>query len=190
MTKGDDMNIRRIDPEPITIYLAIAATFTATVAAANYIKTHFEPLPSSVRRRITESLVQLEGHVRHLRTDLDILQDIFSEAEFPNGRAIKLGNGAYLTAAEFNRYMKVSNGVISRLGEVNKLTLKMEKETTNLRYIEDRPITNMLGDVYERLDSLLNARDLSIDGAWEQLRYIADNLEDSINEIRKQIGGY
>jgi uncharacterized coiled-coil protein SlyX len=188
MTKGENMTIRRIDPEPITIYLAIVATFTASVAAANYVKTHCKPLPSSVRMRISKSLAELEDHVRRLRADLDILQDIFSKAKFPNGTGIRLGNGAYLSATEFDRYMKVSSSVIHRLSDVNKLTLKMEKETTRLDYLEDGPVTNILGQVYESLDSLLNSHDLSIDRAWEQLRYIADNFEKAIDDLREQIG--
>ncbi|MBT3015758.1 MAG: hypothetical protein KME63_08450 [Candidatus Thiodiazotropha sp. (ex Clathrolucina costata)] len=181
------MTIRRIDPEPITIYLAIAATFTATVAAANYVKTHHRPLPTAIRRKLAGSLAELEDHVVRLRADLDILEDIFSKAEFPNGTGIRLGNGAYLTPEDFNRYMKVSSGVIRRLSEVNKLTLKMEKDASRLDYLEEGPVTNMLGQAQERLDELLNSRDLSIESAWEQLRYIADNLDSAIRELRNQI---
>jgi hypothetical protein len=188
MPKGDAMNVRRIDPEPITIYLAIVATFTASVAAANYIKTHYKPLPSAVRAGVSKSLAELEDHVKHLRADLSILKDIFAKAMFPNGRGIRLGNGAYLTADEFSRYMKTSDSVIRRLGDVNKLTLKMEREATKLPNPQDLGITNVLGSAYEELDSLLNSRDLSIDSAWERLRSIADNLETAIDELRKQLG--
>lgn len=181
------MTIRRIDPEPITIYLAIAATFTATVAAANYVKTHHRPLPTAIRRKLAGSLAELEDHVVRLRADLDILQDIFSKAEFPNGTRIRLGNGAYLTPEDFNRYMKVSGGVIRRLSEVNKLTLKMEKDASRLDYIEEGTVTNMLGQAQERLDKLLSSTDLSIESAWEQLRYIADNLDNAIRDLRIQI---
>ena len=40
---------KRVDSEPITIYVAIAATYAASVATANYIKTHYGALPTRVR---------------------------------------------------------------------------------------------------------------------------------------------
>lgn len=187
MTNGGEMTIRRIDPEPITIYLAIAATFTATVAAANYVKTHHGPLPTAIRQKLASHLAELDDHIVRLRADLDILQDIFSEAEFPNGTGIRLGNGAYLTPYGFDRYVKVTDSIIRRLSEVNKLSLKMEKQASGLDYFEDGPVTNMLGQAHDNLDKLLNSKDLSIESAWEQLRYIADNLDRAIHEIRNQI---
>lgn len=182
------MTVRRIDPEPITIYLAIAATFSATVAAANYVKTHYKPLPSAVRVNVSRSLVELEDHVKRLRADLSILRDIFSKAEFQDGRGIRLGNGAYLTSAEFSRYMKVSKGVMRRLAEVNEVTLKMERETTRLSSPPQQGVTNVLGAAYEELERLLQSRNLSVDDAWEQMESIANSLEAAIRDIRKQLG--
>jgi hypothetical protein len=84
--------------------------------------------------------------------------------------------------------MNTSESVIRRLGDVNKLTLKMERETTKLQNPQDLGITNVLGSAYEELESLLNSRDLSIDSAWERLHSIADNLETAIDKLRKQLG--
>ena len=178
---------RRIDPEPVTIYLAIVATFTASVAAVNYIKTHHKPLPSTVRANVSQSLAELEDHTKHLRADLSIIQDIFSKAKFPNGRTIRLGNGAYLTAAEFSRYMGTSDAVLRRLRDVHKLALKMEREATRLTALQAGPITNILGETYESLDDLMNNRNLTVDNAWEKLRAIADGLEHAIRELRRQL---
>lgn len=178
---------RRIDPEPITIYLAIVATFTASVAAVNYIKTHQKPLPSQMRESVSHALTELEDHTKHLRADLSIIQDIFSKASFPNGRTIRLGNGALLTAAEFSRYMGTSDAVLRRLRDVHKVAMKMEREVSRLTYVQAGQVTNLLGDTYGRLNDLINSRDLSVDHAWEQLRAVADGLEQAIRELRKQL---
>jgi hypothetical protein len=49
---------RHIDPEPITIYLAIVATYSASVATVNYLKTH---CGMSLRRRRTKQLPRALG---------------------------------------------------------------------------------------------------------------------------------
>lgn len=183
------MSERRIDPEPITIYLAIVATFTASVSAANYIKTHYKTLPAVAHKNISRSLAELEDHVRYLRADVEIIRNIFSRAQFPNGRAIRLGSGAHLTEAEFGRFMKTSQSVIRRLADVQELALKMERETTKMPGLQQLPFTNALGAAYEQLESLLSSRDLSVNSAWEQMQSIAESVEKAIRELRRQLGG-
>ena len=85
---------RRLDPEPITIYMAIAGTCAATAATVNLIKTHYKPLPSEVRNRLVELLTNLEDHIKRLVADLSIIEDIFRQAKFPKVKTIRLGNGA------------------------------------------------------------------------------------------------
>lgn len=43
---------RKIDPEPISIYMALMATLAASVASLNYIKSHRKPLPSRTREAV------------------------------------------------------------------------------------------------------------------------------------------
>jgi hypothetical protein len=182
------MMARRIDPEPISIYMAIMATFAASVAAVNYVKTHHRPLPSKVRSELVSLLAELEDHTKHLRMDLSIIEDIFRDATFQRGPAIALGNGAQLTENEFSRYEDVSDHVFSALRKVHKLSLKIERKATSLDGLEMAQTTNALGETYTKLDQLLQSRELILQRGWKELRSIARGLEQVIDELRSQLG--
>lgn len=178
---------RRIDPEPITIYMAIAATYAASVATVNYLKTHYAALPTQIRAKLVTSLTKLEGHAKGLREDVRVIEGIFKNAKFSAGRKIRLGNGAYLTPKEFSRYERSSDNVIRRLRQVQKLCLKMERDAGKLKTLHTGLITNALGDTYRRLRRLLESRDLTFEKAWKELEAIANGLEKAIEEFRKQL---
>jgi len=185
--EGKLMVTRRTDPEPITIYMAILATYAASVATVNYVKANYKPLPTKVRARLVKHLAELSDHVRHLRTDLSIIEDIFRNASFPNGQTIRLGNGAHLMPSEFSRYEVASDDVFRRLRAVHKISLKVEREATRLSGLDLAPTTNVLGETYARLEKLLDSQNLTVERAWEELRAIAGGLERAIEELRRQI---
>ena len=178
---------RRIDPEPVTIFAAIVATYAATVATINYIKSHHKPLPSVVRAKLLKQLTELDDHAKKLRAEVAIVEDIFKNAKYASAKSIRLGNGAQLTASDFSRYMEVSDSIIGRFREVNKLTLQMEREATKATSLQLGPTVNVLGDVYSKLEHLLEARNLSQERAWTDLRAISDGLDSAITELRKQL---
>jgi hypothetical protein len=178
---------RRLDPEPITIYLAAMATLSLGIAAANYAKTHFKPLPSQVRRTVISLLTEVEDHAKYLQTDLRVLQDIFAKAHFSGGRTIRLGNGALLNAEEFSRYETVADKLLRRLRDLNKTCLKLERQAARLDSLELGGTAKRLGEAHERFEKLLASRDLSVDRAWAELRAIAQALEGAISDLRKQL---
>ncbi|ARO86658.1 hypothetical protein EBAPG3_002065 [Nitrosospira lacus] len=178
---------RRIDPEPVVIFMAFMGTIGAMVGAVNYVKTHYKPLPSQVREKLVRSLRELDDHIKHLRADLANIEEIFLNARFPRDRTIRLGNGAYLTPIEFARYEKVSDKIFCRIREVQKLSLKIEREATKLDALNMAPTTNVLGQVYERQTKLMEARNLTLEEAWGELHGIAQGLECAIEELEKQL---
>lgn len=180
---------RRIDPDPITIYMAIVATCAAAVGTVNLMKSHYKPLPTKVRAKLKVSLTTLGDHAKQLRADLSIIEEIFRDARFPIERTIRFGSGAYVTVYEFARYEKVSKGVFRRLGEVHKLSLKMERDAMKLSELKMGQTTNVLGEVYENLDRLMESRNLSPEEAWHSLRTIAEGLEKAIVDLTKQLSG-
>lgn len=95
---------KRIDPEPITIFMAIAAAYAASVATVNFVKTHFPPLPTRLRARLARQLDGLDEHVKCLRGDLNIIGDLLGGAHFPAGRDIRFGTPAFLTPSQIARY--------------------------------------------------------------------------------------
>ncbi len=179
---------RRIDPEPITIFMAIMATFSASVAAVNYVKTHHRPLPTKVRAELMSLLAELDDHTKHLRVDLSIIENIFRNASFQREQTIRLGNSGHLTENDFSRYEKVSDNVFRTLRTVHKIALKMERKATRLEGFEMATTTNALGETYTKLDRLLESRNLTLTKAWEELRSIAQGLEQVIDELRNQLG--
>jgi hypothetical protein len=100
---------RRIDPEPIAIFMAIMAAFSASVAAVNYVKTHHRPLPTKVRAELIWLLTDLDDHTKDLRADLSKIEDIFRNASFQLERTIRFGNSVHLTENDFFRYQRVSD---------------------------------------------------------------------------------
>ena len=178
---------RRIDPEPITIYMAVVATIAASIAAANYARTHLKPAPSEMRWEILDTLTELEDESRYLLADLGVLRDIFEKAEFPTGRALRLRNGVYLTPADFRRYENLSDSMYRRLRTLNKIGLSLEKRVARYGDVEAGPSTNMLGEAYYKLEKLLDARDMSIDGAWRELQSLTELVLRAVSEIRRQL---
>jgi hypothetical protein len=184
---GDFAMARRIDPDPITIYMAIVATYSASVATVNYLKTHYKQLPTKSRAKLVVSLAKLGEHTKGMREDAKTIRGIFQNAKFAAGRKIRLGNGAELTQRDFSRFEKTSDNVLRRLRKVHKLCLKMERETAKLGTLETGQITNVLGETYRRLQRLLESRDLSFEKAWAELDAIAEGLERAIADLRKQL---
>jgi hypothetical protein len=179
---------RRIDPEPITIYMAVAATYAAAVATVNFVKTHYPTLPTQVRAGLLRSLARLEMHAKGLRADTEVIRGIFRDAKFARGRTIRFGNNAELTDHAFRQYMKVCDNVLRRLREAHNLSLKMERQATRAKDLQLGPVTNVLGETYAKVERLLDSRNLSFDQAWDELDSIAAGLEDAIRELRGQIG--
>jgi hypothetical protein len=182
------VNERRVDPEPITIFLAIMAGVSGTIAAANYVRTHhLKPVQSSVRAKILELLAKLEDQSRELRGNVGTLRDIFSSSTFSQGGSIRVGNGAYLTPANYSRYKAVSENVYRQLQDVNRITNKLEEQTSRHADLETRATSNMLGDAYGRLDRLIAARDLSSEQGWGELDALIALVERAISELRRQL---
>jgi hypothetical protein len=48
--------------------------------------------------------------------------------------------------------------------------------------------TNVLGETYTKLERLFQSRELILEKAWEELRSIAEGLEQVIYELRNQLG--
>ena len=101
MKEADTSSERRVDPEPITIFLAVMAGISGTIAAANYVRTHLKPAQSRVRANILELLAQVEDQTRELRAHVGMLREIFAGATFSQGGSIRVGTSAYLTPANY-----------------------------------------------------------------------------------------
>lgn len=181
------MSERRIDPEPITIFLAVLSTVSATVASANYVRTHLKPEPSRVRGEIAELISRLEDEIRYLKIDVQILRNIFDQAEFPDGARMRFRNGAWLSLADFKRYEGVSENIYRRMKLVGNLGGKLEKQTSRYAGLETRVSTNYLGEAYSELDRLLDSRDLYVSEAWERVERLAALTERALSEVRRQI---
>ena len=181
------MRERKIDPEPITIFLAVLSTISATVASANYVKTHFKPEPSRLRGEILELLSTLTDEVRYLRIDVQILREIFRNAEFPDGNRMRFRNGAWLSIADFKRYEGVTENIYRRMKIVGKLGGKLERHTSRYSGLSLREPTNYLGEAYSELDRLLDSRDLYVEQAWERVERLTKLTEQALNNIRRQL---
>jgi hypothetical protein len=179
---------RRADPEPFTIVAAVAAVTGASIAAVNYWKTHHKALPHKTRRRLLTRLDQLAAETRYLRADVDEVETIFRNAQFPEGRTLRLGNGALLTADEFHRYERVADQIFTRLKRLHKLTLKVQGLAFDLPFTDKRQTVNTAGDSIARAEALIRSRDFSIDKAWAELRALASELEAMVKQLRADLG--
>jgi hypothetical protein len=63
----------------------------------------------------------------------------------------------------------------------------MEREATKATTLQLAATVNVLGDVYSKLDQLLEARNLSVERAWADIHVIADGLATAIAELRRQL---
>lgn len=186
---GDVMNDleRRIDPEPIAIFMALMATYAASIASLNYVKSHRRPIPSQTRRSVVDDVTRIQDSIRQVTTDLETIRQIFSTARFVNGNAIKLGNGAYLSYGEFTRYERTSASVFRTLGNLHRTCLKLERHALTYIGLEMFHPTNQLGKAYELFEALRTTRDLSVEKAWDDLSRMAELIESACEAVRKQI---
>jgi len=179
---------RKIDPEPISIFMAIMATYAASVSSLNYIKSHERPLPSQTRRAVLEDVTRIEDLIRQVRNDLETIRLIFSKADFIAGRTIRLGNGAYLSYDEFKRYERTAASIFSTLSTLHRTCLKLELHARNYTGLEMFKPTNELGLAYELFEELRTTKDLSVDDAWTDLDRLAYFIESACTNVREQIG--
>ena len=179
---------RRSDPEPITMIAAAAAVTGASISAVNFWRTHHKPLPQRTRAKLIARLDQLAAETRYLRADVEEVEAIFRNAPFPQGRTVRLGNGAMLTATEFTRYERVADQIFGRLKRIHKLALKVQGLAFDLPYTDKRETLNTGGDSLSRAENLIRSRDFSVDEAWAELRALATELEKIIKQLRADLG--
>ena len=179
---------RRADPEPLTIVVAIAAVAGASITAVNYWRTHHKALPHKTRRKLLARLDQLAAETRYLRADVDEVETIFRNAQFPEGRTLRLGNGALLTANEFHRYERVADQIFTRLKRLHKATLKAQGLAFDLPFTDKKQTVNAAGESLARAEALIQSRNFSIDKAWAELRALATDLEAMIRQLRVDLG--
>jgi len=180
--------MRRADPEPITIIAAIAAVMGASISAVNYWQTHQGPLPHRTRAKLVVKLDQLAAEARYLRADVDELEAIFRNAQFPEGRTLRLGNGAMLTLDEFHRYERIADQLFARLKKLHKLALKVQGLAFDLPFTDKRQTLNVAGESLARAERLMQSRNFAVDEAWRELRQLATDLEQMVKQLRAELG--
>ncbi len=180
---------RKIDPEPISIYMALMATLAASVASLNYIKSHRKPLPTQTREAVYDDVTEVEDHVRKIRADLETIKQVFSRADYISGKTMRLGNGVYLPYVEFKRYERTAASVFRTLAALHRTSLKLERHALNHNGLEMGPATNQLGEAYELFESLRTTKDLTVERAWGELDRLASLIEAACNGVREQLRG-
>lgn len=178
---------RKVDPEPITIFMAIMATYAASVASLNYVKSHHKPLPSRTRYRVLSDVNKISALIHEIRLDLSTVREIFASAEFVQERTIKLGNGALLSYEDFSLYQRVSANVFQNLARTHKLCLDLEKHALRHDGLDMSRPTNELGAAYELFEYLWQNKNLAVEEAWEHLEQFAELIQASCNGVRRQL---
>ena len=187
MSEDTELTVRRIDPEPFTIIAAVTGVVgaaTGTIALWRDIK---RPLPSRVRSKILRQIDSLDDELLHLDADLSVVEQLFARSEFPNGRYVRLGNGARMTPADFATYERLASYIFRRLDRVYCKVLALEKLTVTVPYMEEEKYTHHIGESGGRLQELLASRDLSIEKSWHILRDAILHIRELCREIREQL---
>jgi hypothetical protein len=83
---------------------------------------------------------------------------------------------------------KDDTSVFRTLRTIHKISLEIERKATRLEELEMAKTTNVLGETYTKLERLFQSRELILEKAWEELRSIAEGLEQVIYELRNQLG--
>ena len=182
-----DTRQRKIDPEPISIFMAVMATYAASVASLNYVKSHYRPLPSKVRHRVLGDVNKISTLIHEMRLDLTTVKRIFESGDFPRERTIRLGNGAFLSYDDFLLYQRVSANIFRTLSKAHSFCLRLERDALSHDSLDmDRP-TNELGAAYEVFESLQHTRDLSVEAAWDRLDELAELIQRACDSVRSQL---
>lgn len=178
---------QRVDPEPITIFLAAMAVYSASVASLNYAKTHHRPLPTATRNRVLADVNKIDSLVYEVRRDLSTIRDIFGKSGDNQKATVRLGNGLLLSYEDFSLYQRVSANIFRTLGKVHGLCLKLERDAARHDGTNMHTPTNELGAAYEIFESLRTTRDLTVRDAWDGLDKLANHIQTACNGIRGQL---
>ena len=172
----------------MTIVAAVAAVIGASTSAVNYWRTHHGPLPNAIRRKLVARMDRLASELRYLRSDVDAIEEIFRQAKFPDGRTLRLGNGALLTRDQFRRYERLADQVFGHLKKIHKLALNVQGFAFDLPHIDQGGHINVAGEALERVEALIRSRDYSVDKAWSELKAIISELESMIAHLNAELG--
>lgn len=178
---------RRIDPEPITIFMAVMAVYGASVASLNYVRSHHHPLPSATRNRVLANINKIDTLLHEVTLDLRTIRGMFERTDLNRETGLRLGNGAYLSYDDFSLYQRVSANVFRTLGKAHAISLKLERDASRYDSLEMGSATNQLGAAYETFESLRVSRDLTVTAAWKGLDKLAGLMQAACENIREQL---
>ena len=102
---------RRVDPEPFTVIAAVSGVVSALLSAVSLGRDFFQEAPHMTRRKAIEIAEYIDDLVRYLKTDLQIIEEIFRElqplevrgsgSDLARSSAIEISNG---TSAHLTRF--------------------------------------------------------------------------------------
>jgi hypothetical protein len=179
---------KRIDPEPITIIAATAAVIGSSITAFKFIEEKLKDTPVEARRKLRAVTGKLGAELKRLKSDIEIIEHIFRTSIIPNERVVRLGNGALLHPEDFDRYIKFSDQAFQRFRKINKLTLQATKIVAQLPFIDQKLPTRFADEGLNALDNVLRNRNLTVEKAWDEIRYGIGSVEQLIRNLEEQIG--
>ena len=174
---------RNIDPDPFTIVAAIVGVIGAGAAVIPVWSDFRKPLPSALLARVRRMVGDIQNELRYLRSDVDEVERIFKDAQFHDGRYVRLGNGARLSPGDFEKYRVLSSEIFRRLNKLHDRILVLEKTTVKIKFIDDMMPAVQVEKFRSDLESILVARDVSYEMTWETLRRSIDQLKDFCDNL-------
>lgn len=144
-------------------------------------------MPHAIRAKVRKLLLRLEDEVRYLRADLEVIQSLFQRSDIPQGRALRLGNGALMNIEDFERYVRLSDQMFDRLKRINRTTLGLERMAARLPWVEQREPAQLVDDAIQALERILSSRNLTVEQGWNDLRVVILRLEDLSRNVQGQL---
>lgn len=179
----------RIDPDPFGVIVGIAGILGGAAGALALYDRYTLAHPVRGRRRLKRILDELEDTLRYLDTDLEIVQDIITNAQIPGDRNFRMGGGMYLSEKDFGRYEKAVDNSYRRLRTILKLTNRLERALGQFPEPKERTtMVAMLDESKERLERLIRDWGMTVDEAAQELRASIALTRQVLSEFRGQLG--
>jgi hypothetical protein len=178
-----------IDPEPFSVIVSVAAIAGGVASVISTFKAYAKDSPVASHRKALDLVDKASDELRYLSTDVATIQEIFVEAEIPGQRRFRPETAAFLKRSQFLRYAEATDSIFGRLRKLLKITNKLDLLLPRLQDSLVREGAKAIDDIRSRVNRLFQDRDISIDGALNDLASVIRQISELISTLRSDLKG-
>jgi hypothetical protein len=176
-----------IDPEPFSVLVGVAGIVGGVASVIATFKAYAKDSPVALRRKALDLVDKASDELRYLAADINTVQNILADAEISGERRFRPETTAFLKRSQFSRYEKATDSIFGRLRKLLEITNKLDRLLPRLPDNSVREGARVIDDTRSRLNRLFRDRDISIDGALNDLSSVIRQVSALIKSLRSDL---